>query len=121
MVITSVVSGSLQAQTWVRTYYDSLKVNLKEEYQIIGSDSNQVHGRYIKFHENGVPAVTGQFDHGLKYGEFKEFYQDSTLLRVTHFENGKRQGPVTAYASNGTLVQEAFFNQDTLQGSLITY
>ena len=108
------------AQTWIRTYYDSLNTVLKEEYQIIGDDSNNVHGPYIKFYQNGSPAVTGQFEHGTKLGEFHEFYPDSTLLRVTNFENGRKQGPLLAYASNGTLVQEAYFNKDTLQGSLVT-
>ena len=119
-VITSLVVP-VKGQNLVRTYYDSLHTVLKEEYQIIGQDSNMIHGPYMKLHDNGTPAVTGQFDKGMKYGEFKEFYADSSILRITTFSEGKRHGAVRAYANNGTLIQTANFQRDTLQGALITY
>src|SRR5690606_26674084 len=113
--------SEIQAQSQIKTYYDSTGTVLKENYTILNQDSNMVHGSYTMFHENGQVAVEGSFVKGQKDGQFKEFYPDGNIKREMRYKEGLREGEVVIYNPNGKLAQQGVFLNDTLTGNLAVY
>src|SRR5690606_17961583 len=97
---------STNAQSLVKTYYDSAATLVKEEYYILKDDSSLVDGTYKMFHENGKKAVEGNFENGKKDGLFKEYYPDGILKREMTYQQGLREGEVKVYSPGGKLAQK---------------
>ena len=53
------------------SYYDSTHRKIKE---VLPIEYGKLNGTYMAFHENGLLAVEGKYDNGVKVGRWTEFY-----------------------------------------------
>ena len=98
-----------------------------------GYDSlKNVHGEWIKWHENGQMASRQTYNHGLItgttlmwysngnlrqeaafeddkfHGTYKEWYEDGAIREELNFLNGNQEGPFKVYHENGIVEFEGY-------------
>ena len=115
------LTNTASAQTKIVTYHDPSRSQIKETYSILGSDSSQVDGPYVKYYPDGAVALKGSFVKGQKVGQFQEFYPNGIKKRLLHFENGLKNGEITVWDKAGNIIQKGQYLNDTLNNTLVVY
>jgi len=65
------------------------------------------HGRYLKYHQNGQMACTGNYDSvGSKTGEWINYFSDGTPERLENYVDGLLSGKHVLYYPNGQVKEE---------------
>lgn len=59
------------------------------------------HGLFRAFHENGVLASEGMYEHGLEHGQWRDFHLNSQLAAEGLFERGQEVGVWHYWNENG--------------------
>src|SRR5688572_25913224 len=100
LILYSCLPLLVLGQKQVRTYYDSQKSKVQEEYYVAG-DNETLAGTYKRFYENGKVMLEGNFEDGEKSGLFTEFHENGNLARKISFVNGMRHGVVEVFNEEG--------------------
>jgi antitoxin component YwqK of YwqJK toxin-antitoxin module len=85
-----------------KTYYDDAKTKMKEAYMTrqvytFGGDASaaekteQKHGPYYMYFENGKLQISGSYNADQKDGEWKYYDDKGKLLKIENYKNGVLQ------------------------------
>jgi antitoxin component YwqK of YwqJK toxin-antitoxin module len=113
------VSGSLQAQDTIRTYYDEEKTLIKEVYFRI---NGKAEGEVKRFDEEGKLVQIGFLKNNQKDGKFLDLNPiTGDTLRITPYESDKRTGRVLSFYPGGGIEQESTYTNNQINGEVISY
>ena len=96
-------SGELRFENQLENGY------FKEYYKngIIKTSSNyrdwQLHGKWIKYFQNGSVEWEVEYYNGLKHGFYKQFHSNNQLKLIGKLIKGKKEGEESQYYENGQL------------------
>lgn len=99
---TSAVSQDAPATEWIEEHHAD--GSLRSRTQAVRVDGALVpDGRHESFHENGQPAVVGQYSGGQMSGAWRAWYPDGTPRIEGEFRDGRRSGRWQLRHANGQL------------------
>lgn len=79
-------------------------------------------GDYEEFHQNGMPAVTGQYsEDGLQTGEWKRTYPNGLEAKRETYVAGQLSGEVLEWYPDGSLKSRAFWEGGKRVGEWTSY
>ncbi len=84
----------------VRTYYDTEKTKLKEEYFMLNNKKEGIYKLYDK--KTGLIITEKNYINGKKEGISREFYNEKIFIE-TNYKNNKKYGTETEYYENGNI------------------
>ncbi len=80
---------------------------------------NQLEGKSVRFHENGVVSELGNFVKGKREGAFQGFWNTGALRFEETFVDDKRQGSWKVYHPSGHLELDAGYKDDEVDGNYV--
>lgn len=86
------------------------------------SDENgKKNGKWTEKYKNGKKRYTGQFNHGVPYGEFKYYYEENGKLKsqLNYFNDGKTAAAYIYHTNGKVMASGKYFEQK--KDSLWTY
>ena len=123
-------TGQILKKTYYSKGYDSVLVgwNKKGEQSVVNGNGElmefyndgspkgkliynkgKVHGKIVKWYENGNVWYTSEFKRGIKNGIHKVYYVNGQIKDSTQFVNGKEHGKFYSFKLDGTKESEGFF------------
>src|SRR5215207_11325045 len=109
LLLLPIIVLPLHAQKEVKTFHDSQKKLIEENYFVSNEDNSVLVGKYKRFYENGNVMMEGNFDDGKKDGIFIEFHENGAPARKLTYVNGLRHGVVEVYNNEGKPIQKAYY------------
>src|SRR6478609_7001167 len=94
------------AQKEVKTYYDSLRKQLKEDYFVSSNDNETPDGKYKRYYPSGKLEIEGEYHDGKRNGIFTMYHENGQLARKVNYVDGQRQGIIEAYDEDSKPVQK---------------
>lgn len=83
--------------------------------------TEQRHGFYRLYHENGQLSLEMFYKNGKLQGETKTWYPNGHLESLAHVENDAYEGPFMYWYPTDTLKQEGTYINNDIEGNLKTY
>jgi hypothetical protein len=71
------------------------------------------HGWLTEWHENGQPAMAGEYQEGLKVGIWTRWHENGTKRAQAEFHQGQQDGALIAWNDQGAKVHESNFVEGT--------
>jgi antitoxin component YwqK of YwqJK toxin-antitoxin module len=119
ILLILLVSGSLQAQDTIRTYYDEEKTLIKEIYFRI---NGKAEGEVKRFDEEGKLVQIGFLKNNQKHGIFLDLNPlNGDTLRLTPYESDERNGRVVSFYPGGAIEQESTYVNNQISGEVNSY
>ncbi len=61
------------------------------------------HGLFRAYHENGLLASEGNYEHGKESGAWRDYHPNGQIAAAGAYANGVESGPWQYWSANGTL------------------
>ena len=84
-------------------------------------NDGKIHGKVVKWYENGNIWYISEFKRGIKNGIHKVYYVNGQIKDSTQFVNGKEHGKFYSFKLNGTKESEGFFKMGLEDSSWIWF
>ncbi len=81
----------------------------REWCERVGVDAGIKHGWMTEYHDNGNPAVAGEYRDGLRVGVWTRYYEDGTKRAQAEFEDGLQHGVLISWGPDGSKIYEQYF------------
>ena len=87
----------------VNTWYDPLKIQLKEQYFVLKNNTAILDSSYICYYTNGKPKSQGSYKQGKMDGIWNYYFENGNLRTKGNYYKGTSQGEWYYYFENGKL------------------
>ncbi len=85
----------------IKSYYDTEKKQIREEYRVNDKDSTVLEGLYKTFYQNGKPKTVGFYTNNQATDYWEYFYQNGNLKMEGLINNFINEGHWIYYYENG--------------------
>lgn len=79
------------------------------------------HGSFVKYHNNGMIAESGNYDRGHRIGNWIRQHTNGSLLERCDYLDGKKHGTWAQWSQSGAFLSECFYYQGEKHGRETTY
>ncbi|MBN1981298.1 MAG: toxin-antitoxin system YwqK family antitoxin [Chitinivibrionales bacterium] len=76
-----------------------------------------IHGKEMKWYENGQVEFETNYDHGTPVGTSVSYFSDGTKASETSFVNGVKSGTETMWYSNGKMKKQVNYTNGNMNGT----
>lgn len=102
-------------------YEDGKTLRVERVLALYSDNSFAADGKYLEYHPNTKPFITGQFKAGRQEGEWSYYYENGQLNRKVTYSNGKLDGSWDIFRADGTLLAKRGFKDGIRDGDWISY
>jgi antitoxin component YwqK of YwqJK toxin-antitoxin module len=92
--------------------------NANSKFTVI---DGKVHGKYVRYYNNGTLEFECSYVHGKKHGEYVRYYKHGQIEEKSTYKNGKRCGEHVIYKPDGNLYIKCKYINNELHGKYIRY
>jgi antitoxin component YwqK of YwqJK toxin-antitoxin module len=113
---------SCKKNNTIKTYYDNEKNKLKEEYEIIKSDTGLMRqGFYKKYYEDSKIIESSNYKNGVLDGKRLLYYTNGKIEIEENYVLGNLEGKYIKYFENGDIEQSGMYINNMMSGNWRTY
>lgn len=105
-----------------KTFYKNGNLKETSDYGEQGDNTNNLHGKYVSYYENGKLRLEGFYNNGNLTAPYKLYYENGNLKEsATYLSLGSNDRLVKTYYENGILASEINYNFGGKDGKAIEY
>ncbi|SME64675.1 MORN repeat-containing protein [Faustovirus ST1] len=104
------------------TYYRYNTHSLDESIQVVLTRAyyvdDELHGKALEYHDNGVIGCISNYNHGVLHGEYYTYHDNGKRYKVGQWLNGIMVGEWTEYSRDGKVISCGVKSNNTNDGKL---
>lgn len=95
-----------QVHTKIITWYDPLKIQLKEQYFVLKNNSSILDSAYVCYYTNGKTKSSGHYQLKQMVGVWNYYFENGNIRTKGYYANGKCNGQWYYYYESGKVNME---------------
>ncbi len=86
------------------------KTDTVREVIEMDTDTDQIHGTYVTFYEDGIMKSEELYRQGRKHGIHRSYHPNGNMHIVSEWEDGSPVGAYSVYSEDNKTIEESYYD-----------